>query len=58
MTYKTPEEMDAAADIAETELGDGHDYTMADLAIWWNRWYLDAGHKRLGRIILKFYPRR
>ena len=50
----TPEEMDLAAQAAAEELGDGQDYTVADLASWWKKWYLRAGHKRLGRILLKY----
>jgi len=39
MTYelRTPEQMDAAADLAEAEIGDGQDYTVTDIANWWKR---------------------
>ncbi len=49
----TPEEMDANAKLAERELivmgGEG---TIAQLADWWRRWYLKAGHKRLARMLM------
>jgi hypothetical protein len=46
-------EMDADAIRARTELEQNLDTWRArDLAIWWNRWYLKAGHKRLGRTLV------
>ena len=60
MEYKTIEEMDAAADLAAVEsAGIAGKYTdgvlMLDaVANWWKRWYMDAGHKRLARILLKY----
>jgi hypothetical protein len=46
-------EMDAEAIRARTELEQNLDTWRArDLAIWWNRWYLKAGHKRLGRTLV------
>lgn len=27
--------------------------TPGDVESWWKRWYLTAGHKRLGRILLE-----
>lgn len=53
------EEMDAAADLAGAELADLSDRTtdqmsLTELANWWKRWYLEAGHKRLGRVLLKY----
>jgi hypothetical protein len=55
MAYEqyTPEEMDANAKDAERELivmgGEG---TVSQLADWWRRWYLKAGHKRLARMLM------
>lgn len=50
-------EMDAAAEIAQTELQSmikdlGEDLTARRLAAWWKRHYQKAGHKRLGRALL------
>lgn len=61
MAYEqlTPEQMDAAADLAGAELADLSDRTtdqmsLTELANWWKRWYLEAGHKRLGRVLMKY----
>ncbi len=63
----TPEQMDNAAGAAEEELLEmlrkwspvatgvmAPDATEAvsHIADWWRRWYLLAGHKRLGRILM------
>lgn len=48
----TPEQMDNAAGAAEEELVEQRISTLAEVADWWRRWYLLAGHKRLGRIIM------
>lgn len=59
----TPEQMDNAAEAAREELGEirldatqehyqDFDQSLTKLAGWWRKWYLLAGHKRLGRIIL------
>ncbi|MBU2051350.1 MAG: hypothetical protein KKH61_20575 [Gammaproteobacteria bacterium] len=62
MEFKTPEQMDEAAEMAGTELQQlitkyrkefNTTPNLVDIQTWWNRWYLDAGHKRLGRIISK-----
>jgi hypothetical protein len=46
-------EMDAEAIRARQELEKHLDkWGARDLAIWWNRWYLKAGHKRLGRTLV------
>jgi len=49
----TPEQMDSYAEDASKELiilgGEG---TVAQLADWWRRWYLKAGHKRLARMLM------
>lgn len=26
--------------------------TLVELADWWKRWYMEAGHKRLGRVVM------
>lgn len=39
-----------AATEAREELTTNEDFT--DIAQWWNKYYLAAGHKRLGRVIL------
>jgi len=45
------EEMDAAAVRARHELEPNLDsWRAGDVIEWWNRWYLKAGHKRLGRV--------
>lgn len=53
--------MDSAAATAQNELMLGSDGTQPefftatalDLVHWWNRWYMKAGHKRLGRILVE-----
>lgn len=30
------------------------DWQAKDGALWWKRWYMKAGHKRLGRILVAF----
>lgn len=45
--------MDNAAGEAETELrANISAWTAVNLAEWWSRWYLKAGHKRLGRVLV------
>jgi hypothetical protein len=41
---------DAAASVAEKELKDS--MTLNEVAEWWSRNYMKAGHKRLGRILV------
>ena len=57
----TPEQMDNAAEAAREELQEMlHEPTpettfesdVDRIADWWRKWYLLAGHKRLGRIIM------
>jgi len=46
--------MDEAAEDAGEELKQYFDeWSAQELAQWWIRWYLKAGHKRLGRILVK-----
>ncbi len=58
---RTKEQYDAAADLAEVEFKelieqintmDGRP-SLEAIADWWLRWRDEAGHKRLGRILLK-----
>lgn len=59
MEQLTPEEMDANARQAQEELiadTEKTEVTVFDVASWWKRWFMKCGHKRLGRIILKFVP--
>ena len=45
--------MDAAAYAAAEELMSlGLEAAVPQLADWWRRWYLKAGHKRLARILM------
>jgi hypothetical protein len=46
-------EMDHAAEEAREELIRNLDSWCArDMATWWARWYMKAGHKRLGRLLV------
>lgn len=47
------QQMDEAAEQAALELVEAIDrWTAHDVVGWWSKWYLKAGHKRLGRILL------
>jgi len=47
-------EMDRAAEEAKIELMANVDHWSARaLASWWAKWYLKAGHKRLGRFLVE-----
>ena len=48
--------MNQAAKEAEQELNDK--MILQELCAWWSRWYLKAGHKRLGRILVKLNKER
>ncbi len=44
---------DEAAEKALAELHEHFEtWSARELADWWARWYLKAGHKRLGRILV------
>ena len=43
-------DMDKAAQDAAQELNPG--WTAQEVAQWWAKWYLKAGHKRLGRLLV------
>lgn len=47
-------EMDQAAEEAKVELMANVDHWSARaVALWWAKWYLKAGHKRLGRLLVE-----
>ena len=46
-------EMDAAAEEAERDLSTLDQATVERIAAWWLKWYMTAGHKRLGRILVR-----
>ena len=45
-------EMDSARDQAEKALKNLPRDAVKAMADWWNQWYLSAGHRRLGRLLL------
>lgn len=45
--------MDAAAEEAEKELATLDQKAVEALAAWWLKWYVTAGHKRLGRLLVR-----
>jgi hypothetical protein len=54
----TLREMDHAANEAHEELIEQFDrWTARDVARWWASWYLRAGHKRLGRLLVEMAER-
>jgi hypothetical protein len=46
-------EMDAHAKEAAEELKKLNQASVEEVAAWWYNWYLRAGHKRLGRLLVK-----
>ena len=48
----SPSEMDKQRDQAEKALGRLPEDAVRKLADWWGEWYLAAGHRRLGRLLL------
>jgi hypothetical protein len=46
-------QMDAAAREAEKDLATLDQAAVQTVAAWWSKWYMKAGHKRLGRIMVK-----
>jgi len=47
------QQMNAAAEEAQAELQKSYvQWSARDVGEWWSRWYLKAGHKRLGRILV------
>ena len=55
-TQEDKDKMDVAAGEAEQELEVLPSDALAEVARWWNKWYLKAGHKRLARILLQYTP--
>ena len=51
-------QMEEAARQALEELQSLDQDAVVLVAQWWQKWYLKAGHKRLGRTLLNFAPRR
>jgi hypothetical protein len=49
----TAQEMDGKQKEAEADLGSLPTENTRAVADWWKRWYMSAGHKRLGRTLLK-----
>lgn len=47
-----PQAMDDAATEAETELNSLPDETVFPVADWMAKWFMKAGYKRLGRILV------
>ncbi len=48
-----PEEMDNSATDAEEDLNNLSDEVVFPMADWWYKWFGKAGHKRLGRILVR-----
>lgn len=48
-----PEQMDIAAADAQNDLVNVDPEAVEKVRVWWEKWYRKAGHKRLGRIIVK-----
>lgn len=57
MATKTfdPGEMENAAREANSELRP--DMTILEVSLWWKKWYMKAGHKRLGRLLVSLTPK-
>lgn len=52
----TNPEMDAAAREAGEELLEHVDeWSAKELVAWWGNWYMKAGHKRLGRVLVEWH---
>jgi len=49
-----PQAMDNAAAEAENDLLNVDEQALVKVANWWRKWYMKAGHKRLGRILLQY----
>lgn len=55
-----PQAMDFAATEAEQELSDAHveeelEKGIAWVIDWYGKWYMKAGHKRLGRLLARYF---
>ena len=51
-------EMDASAGEAEKDLATLDQAAVETVAAWWAKWYMKAGHKRLGRIMVKLAKKK
>lgn len=51
-------EMDIAAGEAEKDLASLDQAAVETIAAWWVKWYMKAGHKRLGRIMVKLAKKK
>ena len=51
-------EMDAAAEEAEKELSTLDQEAVKAVAVWWSKWFMKAGHKRLGRLMVKIAKKK
>jgi hypothetical protein len=51
-------EMDTAAEEAEKDLATLDQAAVETIAAWWAKWYMKAGHKRLGRIMVKLAKKK
>jgi hypothetical protein len=45
-------DFDAAAAKAQIALRELNHKSVMDVAVWWYAWYMTAGHKRLGRLLV------
>jgi hypothetical protein len=50
--------MDAAAEEAERDLASLDRTAVETIAAWWLKWFMKAGHKRLGRIMVKIAKKK
>lgn len=50
---RTSEQFDASAEEARQDLANLESEAVVALAQWWAKWYTQAGHKRLGRILVQ-----
>jgi len=51
-------EMDTAAEEAEKDLATLDQAAVETIAAWWAKWYMKAGHKRLGRIMVRLAKKK
>jgi len=51
-------EMNAAAEEAEKDLATLDQAAVETIAAWWAKWYMKAGHKRLGRIMVRLAKKK
>lgn len=57
-TEKDKVAMDHAAVDAQNELIDMPDEALVPVANWFARWYMKAGYKRLGRVLLEYAEKK